>query len=218
MRPVESARTSVHHRVDGRLEARIAHAPLRGVTSEMLAWWFEIFPDGPEAQEERMSTRKTARVGEQDVPLYWLWHPVDHFMVRLARRAPGGAPGLSEGARAVLKERILDVLELDALVDGMSRDGIHLTMMRGPFRLGDLRHTFVDTPEGLAYRSRLIVGSTLPLLGPLINLVAKRFIFTEAMLDRWLRHNVEEVGNFEQFLPALFEQRHEQGFEIELGT
>jgi len=45
LRKVASARVHVGRRVDGRLEARIAHAPLRGVTSKMLVWWFENFAD-----------------------------------------------------------------------------------------------------------------------------------------------------------------------------
>ena len=216
MRNLESARTCVERRLDGRLEARIAHAPLPGVTSEMLVWWFETFADGPHAKEDDLSTRRTARVGSQDVPLYWLWHPVDHFMVRITHPAPDGSPGLSEGARAILKERIIDVLEFPALIDGMSRDGVHLTLKRGPFRLGDLRHTFVDTPEGLAYRSRLIAGTTLPIVGRLINWIVHRFIFGQRTMERWLRHNVEEVGNFEHFLAKLYTQRDREEFELTL--
>lgn len=216
MRSVQTASTYFGRRVDGRMEARISHAPLRGITAEMLVWWFENLPDEPEAREQDLSTRKTARVGDRDIPLYWLWHPEDHFMVQILRPAPTGKPGLSEGARVCLKERILEVVELYALVDGMNRDGIHLTMMRGPLRLGDLRHTFVDTDEGLAYRSRLIIGSTLPIIGRLLNFFVRRFVFTPPMLDRWLRHNVEEVGNFEHFLPSLYAQRDRAGFRLRL--
>jgi hypothetical protein len=216
MRKVETARTYFGMRVDGRFEARIAHSTLIGVTSEMLLWWFQNFPDGPEAVEDDLSTRKTARVGDQDVPLYWLWHPVDHFMVQVTRPAAKGAPGLSEGARATLKETILETVEIYALVDGMNRDGIHLTIKRGPFRIGDLRHTFVDTAEGLEYRSRLIAGSTLPVIGRILNFVVSRFVFTPTMLERWLRHNVEEVGNLEQILPPLYEQRDGTEFRLSL--
>jgi hypothetical protein len=96
----------------------------------------------------------------------------------------------------------------------MSRDGIHLSLIRGPFRLGDLRHTFADSEEGLIYRSRLIAGSTLPVIGRLLNFMVHRFVFTPAMLDRWLTHNVEEVGNFELFLPRLYAQRDQEDLEI----
>lgn len=216
MRKVDSARVHVGERVDGRLEARIAHAPLRGVTSEMLVWWFENFADGPDAIEEDLTTRKTARVGKRDVPLYWLWHPIDHFMVRVTKPSPSGAPGLSEGAEVILKETILETIEMNGLIDGMNPDGVHLTLRRGPLRVGDLRHTFVDTGEGLAYRSRLIAGSTIPVFGGILNRVVKQKVFTPAMLERWLQHNVEEVGNFEHFLPRLYEQRNEEEFELTL--
>jgi len=206
MRKVDSARVYVGERVDGRLEARIAHAPLRSVSSEMLVWWFENFPE----------TRKTARVGDKDVPLYWLWHPIDHFMVRVTKPAANGAPGFSEGARVTLKETILETIEMHGLIDGMNRDGVHLTLMRGPFRVGDLRHTFVDTENGLEYRSRLIAGSTLPVIGRILNLIVKRRVFTPAMLERWLQHNVEEVGNFEQILPPLYAQRDEAEFRLSI--
>ena len=89
MRAVDSVRTHTGRRVDGRLEARIAHAPLRGVTSEIRVWWFENFADHRKAREDDLSTRKTARVGDQDVPLYWLSHNVEeagnfeHFLPRL---------------------------------------------------------------------------------------------------------------------------------------
>jgi hypothetical protein len=216
LRKVDFARVHVGRRVDGRLEARIAHAPLRGVTSEMLVWWFQNFADGPNAIEDDHSTRKTARVGDKDVPLYWLWHPIDHFMVRITKPAPDGAPGLSEGAHVILKETILETIEMHGLIDGMNRDGVHLTLKRGPFRLGDLRHTFVDTEQGLEYRSRLIAGSTLPVIGRLINRVVHRVVFSPAMLERWLQHNVEEVGAFENFLPALYAQRERTVFHLAL--
>lgn len=216
MRNIESARVYTGARVDGRLEARIAHAPLRGITSEMLVWWFENFADDANAIEADLTTRKTARIGSQDVPLYWLWHPVDHYMVRISKPAPGDAKGLSEGARVILKETILDTVEMNGLIDGMNRDGVHLTLKRGPFRLGDLRHTFVDTENGLEYRSRLIAGSTIPVFGSIINFIVRRLVFTPVMLQRWLRHNVEEVGNFEYFLPLLYAQREEEEFKISL--
>jgi hypothetical protein len=216
LRKVDSARVHVGARVDGRLEARIAHAPLRGVTSEMLVWWFENFADGLDAIEDDLSTRKTARVGDKDVPLYWLWHPIDHFMVRLTKPAPNGAPGMSEGAQAILKETILETAEVRGLIDGMNRDGVHLTLKRGPFRVGDLRHTFVDTENGLEYRSRLIAGTTLPLIGPILNRVVRSSVFTPAMMERWLQHNVEEVGAFEHFLPPLYAQRDASEFRLSL--
>jgi hypothetical protein len=41
-------------------------------------------------------------------------------------------------------------------------------------------------------------------------------ILSPAMLERWLRHNVEGVGNLEHFLPQLHAQREESEFRLSL--
>jgi hypothetical protein len=96
------------------------------------------------------------------------------------------------------------------------RRRVHLILRRGPSRVGDLRHSFVDTENGLEYRSRLIAGSTLPIIGGILNTIVRRSVFTATMLDRWLQHNVEEVANFEHFLSALYAQRDETEFRLTL--
>jgi hypothetical protein len=39
--------------------------------------------------------------------------------------------------------------------------------------------------------------------------VVKKHIFTPAMGQAWFKHNVEEVGNFEFFLPGLYTEKAE---------
>ena len=41
-------------------------------------------------------------------------------------------------------------------------------------------------------------------------------VFTPAMMERWLQHNVEEVGAFEHFLPPLYAQRDASEFRLSL--
>ncbi len=41
-------------------------------------------------------------------------------------------------------------------------------------------------------------------VGKLLNSVIRTFIFDEARGRAWIKHNVEEVGNFEAFLPQLY--------------
>lgn len=43
LRPVQSARTRVGE-LDGRTVVTIEHAPLPGVTAEMLTWWYGHVP------------------------------------------------------------------------------------------------------------------------------------------------------------------------------
>jgi hypothetical protein len=40
-----------------------------------------------------------------------------------------------------------------------------------------------------------------------LNRTLGRRLFSEEMGRAWLTHNVEEVGNFQYFLPALYEEQ-----------
>ena len=66
-----------------------------------------------------------------------------------------------------------------------------------------MEYSFKPVPEGTLYENCLIFGVPgragrwfTRLLAPLV--------FPVAQGKAWLLHNIEEVGNFERFLPALY--------------
>jgi hypothetical protein len=191
MKALSSAKTGMRDLPDGRVELTIEHDTIRGVTPAMLTWWFRTFPNG--AVEHR---------GEQ-VSMYRLWHPRDHIRVDVLRASPDG--GVSEGARIAIYERIGEKPgRVVADVAQMDESGLTLILRRGPLKVGELRHKFSETPDGTLYRSRLVIGPTVPVVGRLFTALIKRYVFTPDMGRAWLEHNVQEVGNFEFFLPALY--------------
>ena len=50
----------------------------------------------------------------------------------------------------------------------------------------------------------MIVGARRGPLRIIFNRFIRPRLFSDEMGQAWLRHNVEEVGNFESFLPAVF--------------
>jgi hypothetical protein len=65
--------------------------------------------------------------------------------------------------------------------------------------------TFNAAPGGTRYGNRLLIGGTggwRRAVTPTI----RRFGFDAARGVAWLRHNIEAVGLFEHFLPALYRQ------------
>jgi hypothetical protein len=66
-----------------------------------------------------------------------------------------------------------------------------------------MTYRFERVPAGTFYENDLTVG--LPGARWFNESVLPRF-FPEARGRAWLLHNVEEVGNLEQFLPALIAQ------------
>jgi hypothetical protein len=196
MKDVASARTSSEQLPDGRMVYRIEHELIRGVTPEMLVWWFRTFPSSGLAWNDQL------------VPMYRIWHPIDHIRCRVVRRPfvrPAG-PGVSEGATVIIIEQLgPTVTRTRARVAQMDESGLRLVVRRLGIRVGDLHHTFEQTTEGTIYRSQLVVGSDLPVIGKIVNGLARRRLFPPAVGDAWLKHNVEEVGNFQFFLPKLYE-------------
>src|SRR5687768_3488013 len=80
MRPVSSAQTSSRLLDDGRLELKIEHAPLTGVTPRMLDWWFRT-------ASQDMQWRG------QTIPRYRVWHPRDHISLTVVARNRQGEVG-----------------------------------------------------------------------------------------------------------------------------
>lgn len=68
-----------------------------------------------------------------------------------------------------------------------------------------MEYTFDRVLGGTRYENCLIVGASSLWLRP-VNPLVSRFAFTPEQGDAWLRHNIEEVGMFEHFLPTLYRQ------------
>jgi hypothetical protein len=76
-------------------------------------------------------------------------------------------------------------------------------------KFGEIRHVFEATPTGSQYRVVSIIGVEWPLIGPAVNALIRRGMYSEAMLGEWERHQIEEVGMLQNFLKTLFESRPE---------
>jgi hypothetical protein len=193
MKPLESAETNFRRLADGRLELTIRHELVHGVTPGMLAWWFRNI-EGTMVYEGRAYSR------------YHVWHPIDHIHYDLARPAADGtgAPGSqfhiveAFGANPdFLVNSIADVPQND-------ERGISLSVRKFGLEVMRLEHTFAPTAAGTVYRSTMHVGAHEWPARWLVNHGVVPHLFSEAKGHAWLKHNVEEVGNFEFFLPELY--------------
>jgi hypothetical protein len=193
MKPLESAETGLKTLDDGRLELNIRHDVLKGVTPAMLGWWFRNI----EGVMEHMG---------RTYPRYLVWHPIDHIHYAVVRRAPDGTAG--PGARFHMVEAFganpAHLVNSVADVPRNDDTGITLSVRRVGVEVMRLEHTFTPVPEGTLYVSRMRVGTTGALTRVLFNRWIRPRVFSEAMGRAWLKHNVEEVGNLEFFLPALY--------------
>ncbi len=198
LKPVETARTCIERLSDGRMTIEIDHEIVRGVTTRMLAWWFQSFD------------REVMWEG-QSLQAYLLWHPLDHVHVR-AFRGEGGR--LRVGDRLHINEVFgrdrRFTVDQGVRIHRWDANGIGFHAVIGGVRVFNLDHAFEDVADGVRYRSRALIGAE-GVLGRLVNTIAQR-AFTDETARAWCRHNVEEVGCFENFLAPLWarEERAER--------
>ena len=193
MKPLSSAETEFRFLADGRLHLHIRHDVLHGVTPAMLVWWFKHLEGDIEIDGRR-------------TPRYQIWHPVDHIAVRYARRCPDGTVG--PGARIHIREVFGGnpdyLVDIVTTIEKLDETGF----VHGPRHLGVrlalLEYAFTRVAGGTFYENSITFGPDLPLLRPLFNGLLRPWVYPDHKARAWLRHNVEEVGNFEFFLPALY--------------
>ena len=196
LRTLDERRVSVTELPHRRLRLTIDHEPLWGVTPEMLLWWFRHIG---EPMEYLGAT----------VPRYRVWHPLDHIHWELERPAPDGTVG--EGARF----RIVEAMGRDErfFIDTVDRvekldpTGIRLVLRIAGAQFFQLEHTWSRAEGATHYTSVMDLGSRSA-LGLPINAHLRRRVFVAGMERAWLRHNIEEVGYFEHFLPELYRLHH----------
>jgi hypothetical protein len=75
-------------------------------------------------------------------------------------------------------------------------------------RVAQMDYEFHATDQGTQYYNSLTVGIR-GVAGRLVNPFIRRFAFDESRGLAWVKHNIEEVGNFESFLPALYTEAQE---------
>lgn len=213
LKPIESAHFAIHERANGQFCVVLNHALLRGVTSEMLHWWFLNFTN------LQVTLKDVPGYQRQPVPAYLLWHPSDHLSATLlGNLGPGGIaqPGASieiKEAMQYLKYGWKYPVNNKLQIFYCNSDGWAMGKripFFGPVMM--LRIHFKDVVEsgehfGVHYHYEIVIGvSSDNIIGRLINGRIKKH-FSPEFFEAWQTHNVIEVGTFENFLPSLFAQR-----------
>lgn len=194
LKPLESARTSFDISPENVFHLRIEHDRIRGVTPKMLYWWFQNI-GGDMTYQGRV------------YPRYLVWHPYDHIHWALARNTrPDGSIGVGSYFRIVEAFNA----DLNMLIDSVEQvvkldeTGIRLVRRIGGTEVFSLEHWFEADGADCRYRSHMVVGAESWFGRAFFNPLIRPRIFTQAMGAAWLKHNIEEVGAFENFLPEFY--------------
>ena len=213
LKNTETTRFEIIEQDNGQFCAVLNHSCVRGVTSEMLFWWFQNFANLTVTLDD------TPGYEGARVPAYLLWHPSDHCNATLSGSlGPGGT------ARAGAKIHIQEAMQFDTY--GLKYPGT--TALRVFYCAGDgwamgkaipilgkamcLRIHFADIITdgdivGVHYHYEVVIGVSGN--NPIARALNRRITaaYSPEFFSAWHLHNTIEVGTFENFLPALFAQR-----------
>lgn len=194
MKPMDSAEHGVRRVARGRFQFWIRHEVIEGVTPEMLVWWFGNIDGESEIAGARY-------------PRYRIWHPLDHISHAYVARARDGAkmgPGAKMHIVEMFQARPEYTIDVIATVERLDTGGFAHAEHVGGVEVSRMDYRFTRVDRGTLYENELTVGFTLPGIGSALNRVLMPRVFPEQQGHAWIRHNVEEVGNLQFFLPALY--------------
>lgn len=200
LKPLGSAEYGHDELDDGRVRFWIRHERLKDVTPRMLAWWFRNL-DG------------WLEIGGRRIHRYRAWHPYDHIHVGYARRLGDGSvgPGAVLRIKEILGGNPSFLVDVTSEIEKLDEEGfIHNPVVHGVKGLARMEYSFHACEGGTLYENCLLVGpGKTPWPG--LARMAARLAFPGARGETWVRHNIEEVGMLENFLPGLY--RRETGLD-----
>lgn len=198
LRDVTDAVTSHAVLPDGRIRLHIEHRPLPGVTPEMLAWWYRVLPISQVKFDGAVR------------PMYHLFHPFEHGRIWIEQPAADGQPGVGAGGMVARYEWFgpYDSKGSARVIELSPRRFVTRPTIAG-VTIGEFRHEWGNSPQGATYTVDSTIGVDWPIVGPWVNALLRRQVFSEGMLREWQRHQVEEVGLLPHFLPVLYARRND---------
>src|SRR5262249_11231168 len=135
-----------------------------------------------------------------------LWHPFDHVAVRWTKRVVGPDGHLAGGSVVHIRE-ILDGridVNASAVVTRFDLEAFNFDLLEGGLVVGSLDHAYSPAEGGSRFHTELRIGVQWPLIGPVVTALARRLRFPRDAIETWIRHNIEESGETEKFVPQLY--------------
>ncbi len=197
MKPLSSAKIQENMLPDGRVELRIEHDLLRGVTPGMLVWWWRNIEGDMD-------------LGGKIYARYLIWHPIDHIYFEVMHRLPDGRVDVGSVFHLVeaLGADMRNLLDVMLRLAQLDETGARVELRALGRVAMQIQGQFLPQGEG----TQVITTMTVGLQGPFgglhgLNRLLIDWFFPAERRKAWLKHSVEEIGNLQFFLPELY-RRH----------
>jgi hypothetical protein len=196
---VNNTQTNYQYLDNGQLLIEIPHVlliePLIKITPQMLHWFYQNMP----ASTVQISKR------QQRLSWYQIFHPSEHGVIHLLESDEMGIKKTDTGTLMQKEEWFGPYYKQGTeRIILLSDQGMKVQFELAGLTFGHSEHVFIQTSGGSQYKIRTTIGSDLPIIGPIINVILRYKMFPKPMLEHWIRHQVEEISNLNAFLPPLY--------------
>lgn len=193
-KPVSSAKwVNVEANRDGSIRVQIEHDTIRGVTPEMMRWWFEHLC--------ATTTWNGIDFTGPEISNYHLWHHRDHIAVT-ALSEPG-RPGFAVGVTARIDEQFNDYrdrIRATVVATRLDEEEFTFEIRKWGQPVGRIVHRYGPERDGLRFYAETVIGFERFTLANAV----RPLLYSARTAERWIRHNIEETGRSEDILPVLY--------------
>lgn len=186
---------------NGTVLVQIEHDNIKGVTPEMIRWWFENLA--------RTTNWNGKDFSGPEISFYHLWHNRDHIALTPLNNTPGRTEnqGFQEDADSRIEERFNEVhFHVNTVMHTTKLDNHEFTFLITAcgMTFGRITHLYEQEEDGCSFYAETEMGSHIPVVGLLINWLVLPFVYNKKTAWNWIAHNIEETGRTEDILPILY--------------
>lgn len=202
-KPITSAKwTNIFRTWDGIRHVQIEHDNVKQCTPAMIKWWFQNISG--------KTTWNGVDFSGPPIMNYHLWHHRDHISVsNVGETREDDPPGLTLHGKFRIQEQFEDYghrIDVVISVDRIDESEMTFTAHRFGVAIAKLVHVYSSEDGGCRFYTETIAGLTIPVLGWILNWLLMPFLYSKRTAEQWIRHNIEEIGQTEKFVPILYSQ------------
>ncbi|MFV0560495.1 MAG: hypothetical protein ACK5NA_07245 [Enterococcus sp.] len=196
----------------GVVTAKVQHDDLKGVTPEMILWWFEHLADS--------TTWNGVDFSGPKVSLYHLWHNRDHVAVTPLTDVNGKKnEGFLEGAKSRIHEltnEVNDVIYYEMETVELNTHTFTFNVMFNGKATGHVKHVYGPTPDGTGstFYAETMVG--IQEGGAVFNRTMVPKLYSKDQGMQWIAHNIQETGRLEDIAPILYANQDKVFYDPEM--
>ncbi len=194
----------------GVMTAKVQHDDVKGVTPEMIQWFFEHLGC--------VTTWNGVDFSGPAVSIYHLWHHRDHVAVTPLTDVNGKRNlGFLEGGKSKIHEltnEVNDVIYYEMETVELNTHTFTFNVMKNGKATGHVKHVYAPADDGCTFYAETAVGTETG--SEIFNKTIVPKLYSKEAGMQWIAHNIQETGRMQDILPVLYAHQDKVYYDADL--